>query len=322
MLLSDIAKTTTPLNYPKRPKPKMGFSIDELVGKKDSNSPPPPRTDNPSPTIHNSSPPIDHSSPRISPVPEISKPRACLPYGRTEEFIDVPTFDGYSPNPYAAHSPSQGGMDYMSFARSRYPYIPGYEPLSQPHLQAPLPLMVNRDSQHLYPWLLNRHLRILPHKLQGDAAFLFHPFRKPKRIRTAFSPTQLLQLEHAFEKNHYVVGSERRELAQNLSLSETQVKVWFQNRRTKYKRQKQDGPEGEGKSKDYYDSRDSSSEDEGSSDEKSNCSPPISNVEHSASQSSCGSPPRVGKESLWSPVSMKDNIPFSHSVLPSQYNKC
>ena len=49
------------------------------------------------------------------------------------------------------------------------------------------------------------------------------PFRKPKRIRTAFSPNQLLKLEQAFEKNQYVVGQERKELAKNLNLSETQV---------------------------------------------------------------------------------------------------
>lgn len=47
--------------------------------------------------------------------------------------------------------------------------------------------------------------------------------RKPKRIRTAFSPSQLLRLEHAFEKNHYVVGAERKQLAHSLSLTETQV---------------------------------------------------------------------------------------------------
>ena len=53
----------------------------------------------------------------------------------------------------------------------------------------------------------------------------FFPFRKPKRIRTAFSPSQLLQLEKAFDKNHYVVGQERKELASSLSLTETQVRV-------------------------------------------------------------------------------------------------
>lgn len=75
------------------------------------------------------------------------------------------------------------------------------------------------------------------------AGFLLSPFRKPKRVRTAFSPSQLLKLEHAFEKNHYVVGAERKQLAQNLNLTETQVKVWFQNRRTKHKRVQQEGDE-------------------------------------------------------------------------------
>ena len=51
----------------------------------------------------------------------------------------------------------------------------------------------------------------------------FFPFRKPKRIRTAFSPSQLLKLEQIFEKNHYVVGQERKELALSLNLTETQV---------------------------------------------------------------------------------------------------
>ena len=55
--------------------------------------------------------------------------------------------------------------------------------------------------------------------------FLLQPFRKPKRIRTAFSPSQLLKLEHAFERNHYVVGAERKQLANSLSLTETQVSI-------------------------------------------------------------------------------------------------
>lgn len=70
------------------------------------------------------------------------------------------------------------------------------------------------------------------------AYHLTNMFRKPKRIRTAFSPGQLLRLEEIFEKNRYVVGCERRQLARDLHLSETQIKVWFQNRRTKHKREK------------------------------------------------------------------------------------
>ncbi|CAF2829320.1 unnamed protein product [Rotaria sp. Silwood2] len=68
------------------------------------------------------------------------------------------------------------------------------------------------------------------------AAFFLNSYRKPKRNRTAFTPSQLLKLENAFEKNHYIVGQERKELAKHLNLPEARVKVWYQNRRTKHKR--------------------------------------------------------------------------------------
>ncbi len=66
----------------------------------------------------------------------------------------------------------------------------------------------------------------LPGNETSPESFLLHNAlaRKPKRIRTAFSPSQLLRLEHAFEKNHYVVGAERKQLAHSLSLTETQVR--------------------------------------------------------------------------------------------------
>ncbi|XP_077430046.1 homeobox protein EMX1-like [Vanacampus margaritifer] len=103
-------------------------------------------------------------------------------------------------------------------------------------------------------WILHNHHRYA-HALPGDDGgaenFLLHGAfsRKPKRIRTAFSPSQLLRLERAFDKNHYVVGGERKQLASALCLTETQVKVWFQNRRTKHKRQKleEESPEAERK---------------------------------------------------------------------------
>ncbi|XP_070541585.1 ventral anterior homeobox 1b-like [Ptychodera flava] len=61
---------------------------------------------------------------------------------------------------------------------------------------------------------------------------------RPKRARTSFSPQQLFKLEEEFQRNQYMVGRDRAELASSLNLSETQVKVWFQNRRTKFKREK------------------------------------------------------------------------------------
>lgn len=59
------------------------------------------------------------------------------------------------------------------------------------------------------------------------AGLFLQPFRKNKRIRTAFSPAQLVQLEKAFEGNHYIVGTERKQLASRLGLTETQVQQRF-----------------------------------------------------------------------------------------------
>ncbi|KAK3095736.1 hypothetical protein FSP39_018358 [Pinctada imbricata] len=99
----------------------------------------------------------------------------------------------------------------------------------------PLVLNSSRDIRSLHPWMADRYPGYFYPRYPAPG-FLFQPYRKPKRIRTAFSPSQLLQLEKAFEKSHYVVGQERKDLAAELQLTETQVKVWFQNRRTKHKR--------------------------------------------------------------------------------------
>ncbi|GBL88190.1 Homeobox protein GBX-2 [Araneus ventricosus] len=57
-----------------------------------------------------------------------------------------------------------------------------------------------------------------------------------KRPRTAFTSAQIKALEAEFEKNKYLSVSKRLQLAKTLKLSETQIKIWFQNRRTKWKR--------------------------------------------------------------------------------------
>ncbi|CAH2322411.1 homeobox vex1-like [Pelobates cultripes] len=60
------------------------------------------------------------------------------------------------------------------------------------------------------------------------------------RPRTKFTEEQLQELEKSFLENRYIGASEKKRLSRVLKLSETQIKTWFQNRRMKYKRQKQD----------------------------------------------------------------------------------
>ncbi|OWA52052.1 putative Homeobox protein slou [Hypsibius exemplaris] len=60
---------------------------------------------------------------------------------------------------------------------------------------------------------------------------------KPRRARTAFTYEQLVSLENKFKSTRYLSVCERLNLALSLQLSEQQVKIWFQNRRTKWKKQ-------------------------------------------------------------------------------------
>ncbi|NWS68095.1 HMX3B protein, partial [Crotophaga sulcirostris] len=67
-----------------------------------------------------------------------------------------------------------------------------------------------------------------------------------KKTRTIFSKSQVFQLESTFDVKRYLSSTERAGLAAALHLTETQVKIWFQNRRNKLKKQMSAEPEGPG----------------------------------------------------------------------------
>ncbi|KAJ1212998.1 hypothetical protein NDU88_000637 [Pleurodeles waltl] len=116
------------------------------------------------------------------------------------------------------------------------PYYPGlylYQSAGYPRLAADEP---PGTPQGGYPFTDPRCMRGLG--LSPCAAAPWRPGGyRTKRARTVFTPEQLGRLEQQFLKQQYMVGTERVQLAAALRLTETQVKVWFQNRRIKWRKQ-------------------------------------------------------------------------------------
>ncbi|XP_042315889.1 T-cell leukemia homeobox protein 1 [Sceloporus undulatus] len=126
--------------------------------------------------------------------------------------------------------------------------VPAHRPLTggvHQSLATAMPTVpsVNNLTGLTFPWMESNR-RYTKDRFTG------HPYQnrtppKKKKPRTSFTRLQICELEKRFHRQKYLASAERAALAKALKMTDAQVKTWFQNRRTKWRRQTAEEREAE-----------------------------------------------------------------------------
>ncbi|WAR21423.1 HOX71-like protein [Mya arenaria] len=155
-----------------------------------------------------------------------------------------PPTSEHSPPPPAhnkSHSSSFSMDDILgrsppTTTRLPEPTSPAYVPSPAHESRWPSSLGVNAG----FPWLPSSRISpppsaVSPQRMNPQKCTL-RKHKTNRKPRTPFTTSQLLALERKFRQKQYLSIAERAEFSASLNLTETQVKIWFQNRRAKAKR--------------------------------------------------------------------------------------
>ncbi|XP_062859620.1 hematopoietically-expressed homeobox protein hhex [Trichomycterus rosablanca] len=159
-----------------------------------------------------------------SPVPTLPTPAPALPSPNSSFSSWVPAYRGTVYEPTAVHSHHHPALAAAAAAAYSHPLYPLQRALLGDYSHA----LIRHET-------LGKPLLWTP--------FIQRPLHKRKGGQVRFSNDQTVELEKKFETQKYLSPPERKRLAKMLQLSERQVKTWFQNRRAKWRRLKQENPQ-------------------------------------------------------------------------------